>query len=132
MFFQLAASNKWSLQQGDVERAFLNGKDIERDLFFWVPEGGLPDVKGSEYGLDRDYRSLLTGTLLKALKIGSDRIGIAIGRGVGDGASAIALKRRVAARCSALDPTAATVCRYADSTRGTPPTARCPDRRARL
>ena len=42
MVFQVAASKRWPIVQGDVEAAFLSGAYFEREVYVKAPRGGLP------------------------------------------------------------------------------------------
>ncbi len=46
VFFTIAVSMGWIVQQGDVEAAFLNGLRLDRELILQAPREGLPAIPG--------------------------------------------------------------------------------------
>ena len=60
MLVKLAALNGWRLHNGDVENAFLNGREIHREIYLMAPRGGLPAVG--------DDPAIPEGTIVKARK----------------------------------------------------------------
>ena len=82
MVLAIAASNKWTIQSTDVKSAFLQGQNIERDVYLKppkessTPQGKVWKLRRCLYGLNDAARQFYNSLSKELLNIGCQRSGL--------------------------------------------------------